>query len=1575
MTEPTDIVATLLDEARCDLLDLGLRNTLLNFRLTKRRGVEVVGEDSSAIFEALVGGQKTLTFTPAVEEPPSTPSSSTDSTAFAEPEPEQRSKKALQTALTSTELRRRLLATFYDARSSIDETGVNTLYLALGMLTWYEDDSSDEPRRAPLVLVPVVLERGSVEKPFEMSWTGDDVGANLSLAMKLKADFGVAVPQLPPADALDDISDYLDRFADAVQPMKRWSVDPDAIALGFFSFAKFLMFNDLDASCWSPTAKPYEHPDIVALLRDGFGDGEPLISDAEHLDQYLAPADTYHVVDADSTQTLALLDAATGRSMVIQGPPGTGKSQTITNLVAEAVAGGKSVLFVSEKMAALEVVKRNLDRIGLGDACLELHSNKTNKKAVLDELRRTLELGRPKTQQAEADLALLGEQRARLNAYCDAVNLPVASSGVTPHAAMGEVLLCREQLSLLPDVPSLRVEGMLKWDATLFMRRCVAVEELQARLHAIGDSPQDNPFWLSAKTVFLPGERDEVLNTLASATKALVNLADSQAELAGLLRIDAFADRQTGSRIASFAEHVAVAPDLEGTSVCAAEWTQSLNQIQRAVQAGRHAAETHGMLDSLLVPEAWDNTLLGVREQLAKHESHWYRFAVPEYRTAMARVAGLTRAGKTPSAASALEIVDQIHSEQEERSLVKSASVVAGRALGQKWREVSTDWAWADAAVQWVTTLYAGVASAGYPRDAVERSSGLVGTVIPAELLAVAEAVRQGITEHCCSMDAVLGALQLDEHAFMGSEATLLDSEYEAQLRWCGTWASRIDELQQVVALNIGVLEVSGVGLAPVAEAARTWAHAGVGLLAAFRKSYFESLLDNAFSGRPELATFDAAAQERLLGSFQELDKTVLRHNRARVLLSHWERLPKGNGQGQLGTLRHEFEKRRRHKPVRRLIEEAGFAIQAIKPVFMMSPLSVATYLPPEAVQFDLVVFDEASQVRPVDSFGAIIRGKQTVVVGDSRQLPPSAFFDNAADGGDDDGLATADIESVLGLFEGQGAHTRMLRWHYRSRHESLIAVSNREFYDNRLVVFPSPLPRSENLGLVFHHLPNTAWERGNRTPTNPLEAQAVAEAVMAHAKRCPEKTLGVAAFSKNQAEAIQDRLETLRRSDPTCETFFGNHPEEPFFIKNLENVQGDERAVIFISVGYGRTSEGYLAKQFGPVSAEGGWRRLNVLITRARERCEVFSNLTADDIVLARTDARGVRALKSFLKYAQHGILDIAVVTGAEPDSPFEEDVAGWLRRNGYDVECQVGSGGFLIDLAVRDSAQPGRYVLGIECDGATYHSARSARDRDRLRQAVLENLGWRIHRIWSTDWFRDPDRQFRLLVEALEAARVSLPRESDTELVRVQEPQETSRPEREQRVVPKRDAPVSFPYIRYMPGPVRTRLIPCSINLNVERLMDVVTTEGPIHLGLAARRWGEAVGRQRVSRNMYVQFLDLVVDDAKRRGIIEVRGDFIWLPKTMAVRIRDRSSLDQQDRKVDFIAPEEIAEALLCSVAAGIGLTDDEAIAEASRLFGFGRTGADIRSAIEATLRQMLSSGAVCRRGSHIVMPDDSN
>jgi len=514
----------------------------------------------------------------------------------------------------------------------------------------------------------------------------------------------------------------------------------------------------------------------------------------------------------------------------------------------------------------------------------------------------------------------------------------------------------------------------------------------------------------------------------------------------------------------------------------------------------------------------------------------------------------------------------------------------------------------------------------------------------------------------------------------------------------------------------------------------------------------------------PELRQFNGHDQNVIRQRFIQCDEGVISLQQQKIASKIDRRsVPTGVDRGtaksrtELRLLEHEAGLQKSKTKIRQLIGRGGKALQALKPCFMMGPLSVAQYLEPGKLTFDLVVMDEASQVRPEDALGAVARGGQLVVVGDQRQLPPTRFFDRMFGGEEEeeDETVLQAAESILDASINIFQPTRRLLWHYRSRHESLIAFSNHHFYsDNPLIVFPSPHPADPRYGVRFVGIEDGIFKNSRNVP----EAKRIAQAVIKHMKTNRGESLGVVAMNNPQSELIAEEVDRLLKEDPQAQSYlesYSNH-SEPFFVKNLENVQGDERDVIFISFTYGRSETGgTVAQRFGPITHDVGWRRLNVLFTRAKNSVVAFSSMSSSDIRGGPEVSDGTRALKNYLAYAETGILEQALETGRPPDSDFEVAVADALQRAGYECVAQVGVAGFFIDLAVRHPDLPGKYLLGVECDGATYHSARSVRDRDRLRQAVLENLGWVIHRIWSTDWFRDPQSEVRRVLDKLAELR----------------------------------------------------------------------------------------------------------------------------------------------------------------------------------------------------------------------------
>ncbi len=1378
-----------LNAARQELLDLSFRNPLLNYRLLKARGVEVVDERAAAVYEILVAKGRPMTFLPA-------PEKSGPAAAPIPPEdPEEPAARyfdsRLQTAHPAEQLQRRLVNTHYLARTLIEEQGANTLFLALGMLHWFESPASDNERLAPLILIPVELDRKDIISRFRLRYSEEEIGGNISLQAKLRAEFGLELPALPDEEL--DPAAYLAAVGQAVRRQPRWFVEPDAMALGFFSFGTFLMYNDLDPAAWPEGEGPAAHPLIQAALDGGFAGPPSPFGDGTRIDDLVTPQNSHQVVDADSSQTLVLLDANDGRSLVVQGPPGTGKSQTITNMIAEAIGAGKRVLFVAEKIAALEVVKRRLDQVNLGDACLELHSHKTTKKAFLQELKRTVQLGQPR-QRLDPHLSdKLKKERDLLNAYAEAVNQPVGASGVSPLAAYGRLM----QLPPLPDSPPFQLDGMATWTGDHFREVDSEVRDLQTLLQTIG-RPDRHLFWGSGLELLSLQKRREIQRALQAALAAIVDLDRGISELAG---------------------PAGLAPPAPAAATPAA-----------------------------------------IRQAIGGHWRNWPRFFAAPFRAAR-------------------------------------------RGLGEKLARY-----------------------------------------------------REG-------RQAVEALLEFDGVVRFGPGRGLEQLPLAEQTDLLQKWLTGLGGLADLARFNAGAARLRGWGLGELVTAAAHWDGAAGHLADLLARTWYEQLLDAAGLERPALAGFNGQIHGAHVARFQQLDRLQFEINQFELAASHWESIPRSGAGGQMGVLQREFHKKIRHLPIRRLMLEAGHAIQTIKPVFMMSPMSIATFLPPSPeLQFDLVIFDEASQVRPEEAFGAMLRGRQVVVVGDNRQLPPTSFFRKMEEADDEatDFNPAGDTESVLDLLLAQGAPQRMLRWHYRSRHESLIKLSNQEFYDSQLVVFPSPDAGRERLGLVYHYLPETIYERGS-SRTNPGEAAVVAEAVMEHARRSPHLTLGVAAFSQAQMQAIQDELEIRRRADPSLEPFFreDHAAGEPFFVKNLENVQGDERDVILISVGYGRSEDGRVLQNFGPLNKEGGERRLNVLITRARLRCEVFTGMGAEDI--RDSERHGVMALKRFLQYAATGSAELPAATGRPADSPFEEAVGDAIRRAGYRAVHQVGSAGFSIDLAVVDPDHEGRYLLAVECDGATYHRAQSARDRDRLRQQILEGLGWTFHRIWSTDWFHHPERERGRLLEAIERARREKKSPADPGMAY-------------QPVIERAAAPVAasdaVPYTRAT-RKIRTTtpLAEVPAGRLAGWVAGVVAVEGPLHVEVALRRVAALTGTARLTGRVRAALAD-GIEEAVRRREIGRQGDFLWPDGRFDLDVvRSREKLPAAERQLELIPPQEIRLAITRVVDGALGIRREEIPAAAGALLGFRRISRPLAADFDRRIEGMVREKVLLVRGEYLV------
>ncbi|MCY3932329.1 MAG: DUF3320 domain-containing protein [Acidobacteria bacterium] len=1601
---------------RRQLLDISKRNRLTNTPVGKRyaRQLEIVDERSDEVFRILYVERKKMTFEANPDVAADSPEDEEGETAIFVPTGDGSASalsshhvdRKLRTALGPEPLQKRLLTLYRGARSLEEEQGVSVLFLALGFLRWYEDGASEVERFAPLVLLPVDLERDNARGRFRLVYRDQDLDANLSLGAMLENDFALKLPDLP--DGADwRPSSYFKRVRDAVSSQPRWRVDGDAMVLGFYSFAKFLMWRDLSPeNDWGEESGPEENPIVSSLLAGGFEGTPDSHAPVATLDeQFPDPGDLGHILDADASQTRVIAAAREGLSMVVQGPPGTGKSQTIANIIAVAARDGKRVLFVAEKRAALDVVHARLEQCGLGPLCLELHSHKAMRRRVYDDLKATLELGAPH----RVDDRLyeqVREQRDELNRLSALLHEVDEATGATPYGVIGRLALLDGRGVSRPDFV---VDGADTWSKSEFERRR-AIAGTLADLVAEHGSELDH-VWRGARRRLGQVDRRALQASLGAALEAFRVARDALADArhqTGLPPAATFEGRREALR--RF-EAAAKAPALVGRLLAAAPVVERPAAVLALFEdLGRFQAERAALLEDC-IESALDLDWTETRLDLAAHGGSAFRWFSGVWRRASKRLGAMLRPGWRGGHSERLELLDRLIRCRKSRLALERGDELGRAALDGAWRGEETDVSAVLPAMSWIA---AEAETAGAGLAARQWFEGLPDGP-PAD---AAGNLRQSFADWTAAFAQVSATVGLDPAVAFGVDVPTTAGTSEPEVAKAGVaagarggpaeppvsdwvdsvdleelegrlvcWARNMDGYEGWLRLSSCARQAAELGLGALRERLADGRLEAAAVADVLRFVRAEAVWNRFLRETPEIEVIDGAGRTAAVERFRTLDAELQHLASQEAALRHYNGMPSGSA-GQIGIVRGECNKKTRHMPLRRLLDVAGEAVAAIKPVFLMSPLSVAQFLRPGGLMFDLLLIDEASQVRPADAMGAVLRARQVIVVGDQKQLPPTSFFDRQVSGDEDDtdedldvaaisGMQIADMESILSLCEARAMAPLMLEWHYRSMHPSLIEVSNNEFYGDRLVCPPSPSRAGGDFGLSFVHV-DGVYGRGRRR-NNPREAEAVVDEVLRHVRERPGLSLGVVALSVAQRDTIEDRVEYMRSRLPELDAFCGDNRNEPFFVKNLENVQGDERDVIFISIGYGRDADGYMAQSFGPVSGAGGERRLNVLFTRAKRQCRVFSSIRYEDIRLDAAKHRGPRVLRRFLKYAQTGEMDVALQSGREMDSPFEHAVANALADHGYKVAAQVGSSGFRIDLAVRDPDHEGRFLLAVECDGARYHSSSWARERDRLRQAVLEQKGWTFHRVWSTDWFYNRDIELQKLLEAIERARTALgsgsrdgngsgrdctpESEPSPEILRDAPRTETTETSR----VPYREA--SF---RVSSG---FELHEAPLRDVAECVAKIVEVEGPVHIEEVGRRLSRLWGYKRTGSRIQKRVAEAVTALA-RVDLIRVSGAgkarFLEPAKARKVEVRDRRAVESGTlRKIDMLPPVEVRAALVAAVERNIGINAVDCAREVARAFGFKATSADLRRLVAEEAERLVGESLLVRTGEELRLP----
>lgn len=1530
---------------RQKLLDTGKRNKLLNFKETKRSTLKITNPVIDDLYSSILAGD-VLKF-PMNEE-------NDQETLFVGSFEKKVSKDSILSSKSGSEQNKSLYQLRLRSKTALEELGTNILYLAFGFLEWTEVEYSNETISSPLLLVPVELKKESILSPYTLSLFEDDIVVNPTLCYKLDNDFGVKIDYDTDVDnfKVEDLFDYIFRKVSELQ----WKVNTD-VQLGLFSFLKLNMYKDLEKN----ELKISENEIIQALC------GNPSeieavpqeIADAKELDKIINPIDTFQVVDADSSQQQAILAAKKGISFVLQGPPGTGKSQTITNIIAECLAGGKKVLFVSEKLAALEVVYRNLQRVNLEDFCLQLHSHKAHKALVVKELSETL--SKPKTQtngDFSDSLEDLCKEKEILNKFTNVLHEVQSPLGKSVFQIHGEIA----KYSQYPDIQykfNAVSEKTMK-DVKDFVD---ILNTYTSSITKVGVDYKANCFFgFCRPTITFELQKDLVLH-LSNFVSILNQIRKIILEVKIAFSLKEYECVEQLPEMDSILALISSKPKSPPDWLLKDGFSETNMRIQKVCQNYQFLYEKEKEVFAIYDKDIFNVDTTETLRRFKGEYSSIFRMFKSNYNKDKNVLKGYAKNVrykiKYHEAVRQLETIKQIH---ELTANIHSDEEPLKEWLGDYYNGRETNWEYLFSAIKWVLevkdlygqeNLTARFSEKVCKDDAPEMSECFMRRL---------NEKQQDLAIELEYLTPFFSATQYNIKTEGFQSVISKFTKASKNIDYLPDWVDFINAQKSCVDIGLQdfLLEVESQGI-PINQFAGT-----------MLKRFYLLWLDGIYEKESVLAEFRREKFEHIVADFQTKDKNQFAIAQARIRQKLSSQRPSIGGFTSRGTEIHillrEAEKRRKILPVRKLFEKIPNLLLTLKPCLMMSPLSVSLFLDPELYEFDTVIFDEASQVCTENAVGAIYRGKQLIVVGDREQLPPTNFFNASTSDGDYD--TDDDDETDIGAYEsildecGSILNKLPLLWHYRSRHEHLIAYSNAKIYKN-LITFPTPIDKNDDFGVEFIYVPNGVYDRSiNRS--NRIEARRVADIVFEHFDKYPKRSLGVVTFSEAQQTAIDNEILLIRKAKPQYEPFFDEAKDESFFIKNLENVQGDERDTIIFSVGYGKDQDGKLSMVFGPLNREGGYRRLNVAITRAKFNVKLVSSILPTDIDLNRTESQGVRMLRGYMDFAIRGMEaifgELTIPETLKFDSPFEMQVYDILKSHGYEVDAQVGCSGYRIDLAVRHPSLSGRYVIAIECDGATYHSARTARERDRLREDVLKMRGWRIHRIWSTDWIRHrPTEIDRLLAHVIEAINYSKENDHLTGLPVIQKPRVFV--EQLEQIVEAQDN-ISF-FEAYSTTNINTvpRRNPRGDNYYVADVINlIVNTESPVHKEVIYHYIAPLYGREKAT-SVVKNSVDYVIR-TYCAGSFVVKGDFFW-SNTMKTPIFRVPTDGSSPREIKQIASEEIAEGMKIIVERAVGIEKTALFQEVARALGFARTGEKITTLLMAALNQLLTRGTVEIKG----------
>lgn len=1550
------------------LLDLSLRNNLLNLHIT-RNMLQLVDIDISHLEDTLSEG-KSFSILP-------NPNAEVSRKYNLFAQPLHHSSPLYQ--LANDELKHNRLLTHYhqqdldnilvyihkNAKQAIEENGSSTLYLAVGLLKWFDRKTPEQPRYSPILLLPVEISRRSVNSKFTLKSREEETMINITLVEFLRQEYELnlgALEQLPTDEKGVDVAKVMGILRRAIMQLKGWDVE-EQLVLGNFSFSKLILWKDIVVH-----QEELLKSDMVRSLVDGkltFTENhEPKSTNGF---DNIPSQNVVLPIPTDVSQMEAVLTAQQGRSFILHGPPGTGKSQTITNIIADALYRGKRVLFVAAKKAALDVVQRRLEQIGLAPFTLELHSNKSKKSDVLAQLAKSIEtakLSRTADFQQEAQ------------------RLDTAKKAISDYV---NVLHQKQQIgwSLYDSITALEnyhdknfqrifiSETVLQQlNATLWQQWTDWLPQFQS-IASLIVHPSENPLTALNLSQYSPSVNDEI----STQTQKLLNrLADVESKSQSLAKsmsfpfsIQAKSEWEQFVQVVSAFQKLPNIPlelikylsDKENYSVYE-EWSKVFNQYQTVLSSILKDYNRNILTTDIAATEV----------QWKQAQQSWF---LPKWLQSRKIKKQLSVFRNAPfNNYSEIEQLFSYNNQLQEvqRLLQQNRFASVQQVLKNLFKDEQTDLADIGnkaAVVQQISNL-----TNSWERNALgnwvqvwqEKNLQYSDEIKQKNQSAIADFIQLATTfnQQAKSYETLTG-IMFQQNENWNTETINQLHNIQTNLPHLKNWMNYVQLRKQGEALQLNWL----------INAYENKSCSVVNLTDYFHYTVHISVSQRVISQHEALSLFNSGLFESKIEQYKKIAKDFqyLTIQELRVKLA--AQLPNTTAEAmqssEIGILQRAIKNRGRGLSIRKLFDQIPTLLPRIAPCMLMSPISVAQYFDVNTKHFDILIFDEASQLPTCEAVSALARAKQSVIVGDPKQMPPTSFFSTIKL--DEENMDVEDLESILDDCLSLSVPSKYLLRHYRSKHESLIAFSNVNYYENKLLTFPS----SDDLNrkVKYHHIKGF-YDKG-KTRTNKFEADEIVKYIQSHYNNSQKRKLsvGVVTFSQTQQNLIEDKLQKLFMSDPKLEEF-ANESDEPLFVKNLENVQGDERDIILFSVCYAPDEEGKMSMNFGPLNRDGGWRRLNVAVTRARYEMHIFATLQADQIDLSRTSAEGVAGLKAFLQFAEKGHLSVRPedVQEALTKQHLSASISKKLLEKGLEVKCNIGTSGFKIDIGVVHPDKPQQYILGIIIDGHYYYNAQTTNDREMVMPSVLKALGWNVHRIWTMDWHENSEKIIDTIIEKVKHLQAQPEVEEAISTEQIVEPAFEPIKAMPEEVVPITITSKQKPYITAALTSVSSANSETifefqnrnSIKQQIQLLVD---TEAPISKSLLYKKVLQAWNTSRAGARLDKHLEEII----KEMNIMQTTHHQAFYYNNSTTLDFYRSN-DIEKRNMEDIAPEEVIVALEEVVNHNLSIEEEELLRYLARTFGFAKVGKQIDTLLRYTIDTAIKQDKVKRENDRLKLAD---